>query len=78
VHIHGEVTGEVRVPHIVINGFVKGDVYGADHVELAARAVVHGTVYYKTMEMMLGAQINGSIVHGEVAPVPRIEHKPEE
>lgn len=77
VHIHGEVVGEIRVPHIVINGLVKGNVYGADHVELAARAVVQGNVYYKTMEMLLGAQVNGSVVHGEVAAVPRIEHKPE-
>ncbi len=78
VHVHGEVTGEIRVPHIVINGLVQGNVHAADHVELAARAVVNGNVYYKTMEMMLGAQVNGSLLHGDITQIPRIEHKPVE
>lgn len=78
VHVHGEVEGEIRVPHIVINGLVKGNVFATDHVELAAHARVQGNVYYKSMEMMLGAQVNGSVVHGEVVPIPRIEHKPTE
>lgn len=77
LHIHGEVIGEVRVPHIVINGVVQGNVHAAEHVELAAKAVVNGNVYYKTMEMMLGAQINGSLLHSDKSQVQLIEHKPE-
>lgn len=77
LHVHGEVTGEIRVPHIVINGLVNGNVYAGEHIELAAKARINGNVYYKTMEMVMGAQINGSLLHSENA-VPRIEHKPGE
>lgn len=75
LHVHGEVTGEIRVPHIVINGVVNGNVYAGQHIELAANAQINGNVYYKTMEMVMGAQINGSLLHSENA-IPRIEHKP--
>ncbi|MFN3587687.1 MAG: polymer-forming cytoskeletal protein [Moraxellaceae bacterium] len=76
LHVHGEVTGEVRVPHIVINGLVNGNVYASEHIELAAKAQVNGNVHYKTMEMVMGAQVNGSLLHSD-KPVARIEHKPE-
>jgi cytoskeletal protein CcmA (bactofilin family) len=77
LHVHGEVVGEIRVPHIVINGAVNGNVYASEHIELAAKAVVTGNVYYKTMEMMLGAEINGGLLHSDKA-VALIEHKPDE
>lgn len=75
LHVHGEVTGEVHVPHIIINGLVNGNVYASEHVELAAKARINGSVYYKTMEMVMGAQVNGSLLHSENT-IPRIEHKP--
>ena len=77
LHVHGEVIGEIRVPHIVINGVVNGNVYAAEHIELAAKAVVTGNVYYKTMEMVLGAEINGGIMRSDKG-VALIEHKPDE
>lgn len=77
VHIHGEVTGEIRVPHVVINGLVTGNVYASEHIELAAKAVIQGNVYYKSMEMMLGAQVNGSLLHTDKSQIQLIEHKPE-
>jgi cytoskeletal protein CcmA (bactofilin family) len=42
----GIVEGEIRVPSIVINGTVNGNVYSDKHVELAAKAVVNGNVHY--------------------------------
>lgn len=75
LHIHGEVAGEIRVPHVVINGLVTGNVHAAEHIELGAKAVVQGNVHYKSMEMMLGAQINGGLLY--TAAPARIEHKPE-
>jgi len=60
---HGVVEGEVRAPHVIINGRVDGDVYSSDHVELAANAIVNGTVHYQLIEMVMGAQVNGSLVH---------------
>lgn len=75
LHVHGEVLGEIRVPHVVINGHVTGNVYASEHIELAARAVVNGNVYYKSMEMMLGAQINGGLLHSPEQRGTVIEHQ---
>lgn len=60
---HGVVEGEVRAPHVIINGQVIGDVYSSAHVELAANASVTGTVHYHLLEMVMGAQVNGNLVH---------------
>lgn len=59
----GRVTGEVRVPNIVINGAVEGDVYAGNKVELAAQAKVKGNLFYKLIEMHLGALVEGQLVH---------------
>ncbi|MBK7144114.1 MAG: polymer-forming cytoskeletal protein [Xanthomonadales bacterium] len=57
----GSVEGEVRAPHVIINGVMKGDVIASERVELAAQARVHGNVHYKVLEMA-GAQITGRVV----------------
>lgn len=59
----GAIEGEVRVPNVIINGRVEGDVYAAEHVELAAQARVNGDVYYGLIEMAMGAEVNGKLVH---------------
>jgi cytoskeletal protein CcmA (bactofilin family) len=60
---HGRIEGEVRVPHINLNGTVNGDVHASDAVELASHARVNGNVYYKLIEMAMGAEVNGNLVH---------------
>jgi len=67
---HGLVRGEVKAPNVIINGQVQGDVHSSSHVELAANAVVTGTVYYNLIEMVMGAQVNGSLMHQSPATVP--------
>ena len=62
---HGKIEGEVRVPYVVLNGVVVGDVYASEHVELAANARVTGNVYYSLIEMAIGAEVNGKLVHHE-------------
>ena len=59
----GTVEGEVRVPNVVLNGTVIGDVYARDQIELAANARITGNVYYTLIEMAMGAEVNGSLVH---------------
>ncbi len=61
---HGTIEGEVRVPNIIVNGTVNGDVYALEHIELAANARITGNVYYRLIEMAMGAEVNGSLVHG--------------
>jgi cytoskeletal protein CcmA (bactofilin family) len=57
----GTIEGEVRVPNVVLNGVVHGDVHAAEHVELAPRARITGNVYYGLIEMTMGAEVNGNL-----------------
>ena len=59
---HGQVQGEVRVPHAMINGQVNGDIYASERLELAVQARVIGDVRYNQLEMA-GAQVNGRMAH---------------
>ncbi|OOZ40257.1 cell shape determination protein CcmA [Solemya pervernicosa gill symbiont] len=59
----GMIEGEVKVPNVVLNGRVVGNVYAFDHIELASKASVTGNVYYDLLEMAMGAEVNGSLVH---------------
>ena len=61
----GLIEGEVRVPNIMLNGTVRGDVHASEHIELAEKAKVVGNVYYTLIEMMRGAEVNGNLVHQE-------------
>ena len=64
----GRVEGDIRVDSLVLNGTVAGDVYGAERVELAVAARVTGTVYYSTLTMAPGAEVNGQLVHSAEMP----------
>lgn len=61
----GVIEGEVRAPHVIINGALKGDVVATERVELAANARVEGNIYYKVVEMAAGATVTGQLVHAE-------------
>jgi len=59
----GIVEGSVAVPNVILNGTVKGDILAHDRIELGATARVDGNVYYGLIEMAIGAEINGKLVH---------------
>jgi len=59
----GVVEGSVAVPNVVLNGTVKGDILAHERVELGATARVTGNVYYGLIEMEMGAEINGKLIH---------------
>ena len=61
----GCIEGEVRVPVVILNGIVIGDVYATERVEFSNKGRVNGNVYYNMLEMAMGAEINGSLVHCE-------------
>ncbi|MCL4470177.1 MAG: polymer-forming cytoskeletal protein [Gammaproteobacteria bacterium] len=72
------VEGVIRVSHVVINGTVVGPVQAQEYVELQLKSRVTGDVFYKTLEMHVGAIVEGKLVHregateklAEVQPVP--------
>ena len=59
----GSVEGEICVPSSIINGLVQGDVRSTKHIELAKKAVVAGNVYYNLIEMVMGSEVNGNLMH---------------
>ena len=59
----GSVKGQIRAPFLVINGRVEGDVHASTCVELAVNAKISGNVYYKLIQMQLGAMVDGQLVH---------------
>ena len=61
----GAVEGDVRLDNLILNGTVVGDVYANERAELATNARVSGTVYYRLLEMAMGAEVNGQLVHSE-------------
>lgn len=66
------IEGEIRVSHVVINGTVVGPVHAADYVELQSKANVTGDVYYKTLEMQLGAVVQGRLVYEDDAKAEKV------
>ncbi len=67
-----QIEGEIRVSHVVINGTVVGPVHAVEYVELQSKANVTGDVYYKTLEMQLGAVIQGRLVYQDDAKSDKI------
>jgi len=59
----GRVEGDIRVPCVIINGEIVGDVYSSKQLELASKARVKGNVFYTLVEMAAGSEVNGSLTH---------------
>ena len=59
----GKVEGNIFAPVIIINGRVSGSVYSYNHLELGADAHIEGDVHYQLMEMAMGAEVNGRMMH---------------
>lgn len=69
----GSVEGGVNVPYVVLHGIVRGDVVAGQRVELGPTARVIGDVYYNLIEMAIGAEINGKLVHQPEGKVPLLD-----
>lgn len=64
------VEGVIEVSHLVVNGAVVGPVYASEYVELQTKSRVTGDVHYKTLEMHVGAIVEGKLVHQEKLALP--------
>lgn len=71
------VTGDVSVPHMIVNGKIKGNVRSTERLELQAKAEITGDVTYKVLEIAAGAQVNGNLTRvnekGEVVQLKAVE-----
>ena len=59
----GNLEGEIKVPNLILNGTITGNVYASQHVELAPKAKIQGNLYYNLLEMAMGSQVNGQLIH---------------
>ncbi len=77
---HGAIIGEVRVQNVVLNGSVTGDVHAHERIELDRCARVNGNVYYHLIEMAIGAEVNGRLIHQHEPPEgqQRLAHSDDE
>jgi cytoskeletal protein CcmA (bactofilin family) len=62
------VDGRIQVTHVVINGSVNGPVVASDYLELQPKARIAGDVSYRTLEMHVGAVIQGKLEHVQGEP----------
>ena len=60
---HARVNGEINVTHLVVNGVVTGPVSVSEYLELQSKSKVTGDVNYKTLEIQLGAVVEGRLIH---------------
>ena len=70
----GRIEGDVDVGNIIINGTIEGDIFSRGHAELLARARIKGTVYYNLIEMAVGSEVNGNLVHRGEEPAGSVEY----
>jgi len=71
------IDGEIKVSHLVVNGAIKGPVYVEEFLELQSSSKVYGDIHYNTLEMHLGAIVEGRLVHrsSEAREVKGVELK---
>jgi cytoskeletal protein CcmA (bactofilin family) len=73
----GKIDGEVRVPNLIINGEINGNVFASEHVELAPKARINGNLYYRMIEMAMGSEVNGQLIRSqdEDEDILHVEHE---
>jgi cytoskeletal protein CcmA (bactofilin family) len=69
---HARVNGEVNVTHLVINGTISGPVFASEYMELQSKAKVNGDVHYTTLEIQLGAIVDGRLIHSNTAAQDKV------
>ncbi len=69
---HGQVNGEVNVTHLIINGSISGPVFASEYMELQSKAKVNGDVHYTTLEIQLGAIVDGRMIHNSTSTQDKV------
>ncbi len=66
------VKGNVNVTHLVVNGVINGAVSASEYLELQSKARITGDVSYHTIEMHLGALVDGRLLHAVAAEQDKV------
>ncbi len=62
----GKVQGEIRVPNVVVNGTILGNVFASGSLEITGTARVFGDLHYSTIEIQGGSHITGRLVAEQI------------
>jgi cytoskeletal protein CcmA (bactofilin family) len=61
------VTGDVHVTHLVVDGTIHGSVHAAQTIEMRPTAKIVGDIHYRTIEIQLGAIIQGQMINAQAS-----------
>lgn len=70
----GVIEGNVQVGQLITDGRIEGDVRATGRVELGTHARITGTLYYQLLEMAMGAEVNGKLVHNDTPEPQRLSY----
>ena len=62
----GKVQGELRVPNVVVNGTILGNVFASGNLEITGTAKICGDLHYSTIEIQAGSLITGRLVAEQI------------
>jgi cytoskeletal protein CcmA (bactofilin family) len=58
----GKISGDIKVPNVLINGAIEGNVYSNVFLELSSCAKINGDLFYKELKTEKGSIINGRVI----------------
>ncbi len=67
----GSIKGTVKAGNLIVNGKIEGDITATGKIEVASQARIEGNIYYVSIEMEIGSQVNGQLIYqgGDVTPM---------
>ena len=69
----GKVQGEIKVPNVIINGTIVGNVRASEKLEITGTARIFGDLHYSTIEIQGGSLITGRLVSEQIKLDPEEE-----
>ena len=63
----GQICGDIRAAHVVIDGRINGNLHVSGRVELLSRARIIGDIHYASLSMQPGATVTGQLRPSEEA-----------
>jgi cytoskeletal protein CcmA (bactofilin family) len=60
---HARIEGDVHCGTLIVQGYIAGDVFATELLELQPKGRIIGNVHYKKLEMHSGATVAGTLTH---------------